>query len=203
MNKKETILKYFCELDIDGLGMVLDDSRTFFGVRKDVFLKKLGGVFEKFREAGDTELLIYEGECGLKSCNFGSKGYCFMGNHSGRYINLIFFGSEDDVTDIYKCTEFITDAPGVMSMGGLSLSIGIDEKADFVPSKWYLNTLEVCNKAMEEFSIYDSTKSTKEDYLPWLKKYEEMYEELSIPFDYYQGFKKFILAYDKLKYKKE
>ncbi len=197
MLKKDAIVKYFSQMDIEMLGMVIDDSSIYYGVKKDVFLRKVNGVFEEFKKFGDSELEIHKGECGLKSCNFGSKGYCFMGNHSRKYINLIFFGSETDVTDIYHCSEFITDAPGVKSMGGLSLIFGTDEKADYVPSKWYLSTLEICNRALEEVSIIDSANSTKEDYLPWLNKYEKMYDELSMPFDYYQGFQEFIKMYNK------
>ncbi|MEI6816966.1 MAG: hypothetical protein WCL14_10180 [Bacteroidota bacterium] len=195
MNKKEAILKYFSAMDIEGLEMVLDDSCIYSGARKDVFLKKVGDVFERFRKGGDSELEIHKGKCGLKSCNMGSKGYCFMGNHSKQYINLIFFGGETDVTDIFQCSEFIIDVPEVVSMGGLSLIFGIDEKIGFVPSKWYLNTIDVCNRALEELLLIDSANQNKEAYIPWLKQYEKIYDELSMPFDYFQGFQEFIRRY--------
>ncbi len=198
MNNKETILKYFSQMDIDMLEVVIDDSTIYYGVKQDVFLRKVNGVFEEFKKFGDSELEIHNGECGLKSCNFGNKGYCFMGNHSRRYINLIFLESGNEVTDIRTCSEFITDVPEVISMGGLSLIFGIDEKVEFYASHWYLTILEACNRALKELPLDDSLNLPKENYLLWLKKYKHIYEEMEMPFDYYKGFEEFKTRYYKI-----
>ena len=199
MTPKEAIIKYFCVMDIEMLEMILDDSYTYHEARKDVFLKKLNEVFDKFKKEGDTELLIHEGECNSKHCNLGKKGYCFVGNNSRQYICFFFEGDGTNVTNICRCCEFKTDVPEVVDYGGISFIIGEDEKADFVPSSWYIETIRKCEDAYNELLQDGIAYLSKEDYVDWLKRYESFHDKTATPFDYYQGFEKFNKLYSNIR----
>src|ERR1035437_5490041 len=106
MNPKEAILKYFCEMDIEMLEMVLDDGRTYDGARKDVFLKRLNELFNKFKKNNDKYLIPHNGKS-IGSCGHnGISGYAFVGNNSRNYLELIFEINGTDVIDIASCGYF-------------------------------------------------------------------------------------------------
>jgi hypothetical protein len=61
------------------------------------------------KDSGDTHLILYEGKCGGTECpNCGKRGYRFVGNHSGAFMDLIFECKGDDITDIYSCEHFMS-----------------------------------------------------------------------------------------------
>jgi len=99
----QTILNAFSLLDIETLRIHLKDY-DYQDTTKTVFLRALEKVFVNFKNAGDTELNIYEGKCIGKSCpNFGKKGFRFVGNKSKqRYLDLIFEIEGDDIDEVIR-----------------------------------------------------------------------------------------------------
>ncbi len=90
-------------MDIDTLGLVLDDNKTYQDVSKELFLQKVKEGFDDFKKYGDTELLIYPGRCISTKCsNSGKRGYSFIGGTSKLHLDMIF-----EETD----TEFVVLAP--------------------------------------------------------------------------------------------
>lgn len=106
----QTILGAFTSLDIAGLRLHLNDEYSYQETTRLIFLSKLSAVFDSFINSGDTSLLAYEGACEGKSCNnCGVKGYRFVGNHSGNYIDLLFVMIDNDIRDIFYCEQFQTN----------------------------------------------------------------------------------------------
>ena len=84
MNPTASILKYMSEMDIEMLSLILDDSKTYQDATKEVFLEKLKGAFESFKNEKDQKLNYYPGVCNSTECtNTGCKGYTFVGDTSG------------------------------------------------------------------------------------------------------------------------
>ena len=109
-NYIETILHAFSSMDIEFLRLQLKEIYSYQDATKEVFLRELEKVFVNFQNAGDTSIVIYEGQCNGKTCpNFGKRGYRFVGNNSLRYLDLIFETKGDDIIDIYSCAKFKSD----------------------------------------------------------------------------------------------
>jgi len=85
------------------LSIVLEDNKTYQNCSKSLFIKKLEGVFEEFIQSGNTYLKKHEGFCNAPSCNFKSKGYCFIGNKTAHYFEIIIDIKDGIVHDMYEC----------------------------------------------------------------------------------------------------
>lgn len=106
-NHLEIVAHYICQLDIDAVDMVLDSKLTYQDMHKDDFIRLLGKVFEKFKAAGDTSLKTIPGKCAR--CYAGDyffTGYCFVGNNSLNYMNLLFEIKDEMVHDVFQCMSF-------------------------------------------------------------------------------------------------
>jgi hypothetical protein len=107
---EEAVIYFISQMDIEMLYDILDDNRTYQDLPKWEFLAKLENVFEKFRAAGDTRLLIFSGRCNGCDCdNFKKGGYKFYGNHTKNHFNLIVeLTDKEHVTDMFECFNFKT-----------------------------------------------------------------------------------------------
>lgn len=198
--KTHAILDAFCDMNITKLENLLDDDRTYQEVKKSLFLKKLSLVFDKLRSNGEKRLDICTGSCGSKECNFGCSGYLFKSPISGKYISLIFeeLKDRDDFQDIYQCYEFKLTAGTVESDNSIHLSFWSDEKANFRPSKIYLQKMEQCKSAISEMNIEGTGEMviSKVNLIQWLEKYKKTRVGFELPPFFYETFNIFYDLYD-------
>lgn len=100
-------VRYFIQsMDVDMLYNLLDDKITYQDFHRNEFLLKLERVMEDFKSNGDTFLNAVEGRCG--DCYKEKSGYLFIGNNSERYMNLLFDLDKGEITDLFECSNFIT-----------------------------------------------------------------------------------------------
>ena len=100
-------VRYFIQsMDVDMLYNLLDDKITYQDFHRNEFLLKLERVMEDFKSNGDTFLNALEGRCG--DCYKEKSGYLFIGNNSKRYMNLLFDLDKGEITDLFECSNFIT-----------------------------------------------------------------------------------------------
>jgi len=194
-NIKETILESFSKMDIEMLGLILDDSRTYQDAKKEIFLRKLNDVFKKFKNTNDNLLVAHRGRCLSDDCNKGCKGISFIGNNSNNHADFIFEENEIDFKDIYHCSNFKIDTPGVYISDEISLFVSKDEKADFIPSIGYLARVQKCERAYSELIKNEITYISKNDYFYWLEKNHELFKTFELPPLLYNAFDKFYTLY--------
>ena len=105
----DAVVDFICKMHIEMIDAILDPDRTYQGFPKDAFIKKLLAAFNEFVNTGDTYLHCYAGHCGGKTCcNYGSKGFSFIGHYSGNYMNLLIDVENGVVQDINECGGFLT-----------------------------------------------------------------------------------------------
>lgn len=175
----QSILCYFCIMDIDLLRYHLKDKYTYQEATKEVFLDKIERIFEEFRNAGDKELWLYEGVCAGETCpNCGKKGYRLVGNRSKNYLNLIFEMTGDNITDIYSCSHFRSDTE-VPDLGSKSfIEIDLDERANFPKPPSYWTRVYGAQAAWNELITNPPRKLTYEELKYWLDKHAEFYQQI-------------------------
>ncbi|SFO18550.1 hypothetical protein SAMN04488519_104207 [Algoriphagus ornithinivorans] len=108
------VLTAFSKMDIDSLGELMDESRTYSDVPLESFLRSLNTSFKQFRDAGDEELELLPGYCHEMSCNPDQirTGYRLLGKQSKSYLDLRFVleltndRKDHEIADIYSCSCF-------------------------------------------------------------------------------------------------
>ena len=135
------------------------------------------------------------GTCGSKECNFGCSGYLFKSPISGKYLSLIFeeLKDGDDFQDIYQCYDFKLNAGTVESNNSIHLFFWSDEKANFVPSTYYLDKMEQCKSAIAELTNGgdDVLVLSKDGLKQWLKQYRYVRSSFEVPPLFYETFQIF------------
>jgi hypothetical protein len=110
MTQEDAIILFIKQLDIDMINTLLDEGRTYQDMKKEIFIRKLGYVFDEFLNSGDTELTYKPGKCEAPMCNYQCRGYSFTGNTSGKHIDLIIEKETNGkVIDVYECKFFLCD----------------------------------------------------------------------------------------------
>ena len=95
---------YFIErMNIGKIDELLD-YHEYSDKEKSVFIDLLDEVFAKFKNTGNDRLYSKSGVC--KGCNYGCKGFSFIGVLDDSYIELVMEESNDRVKDIYHCNVF-------------------------------------------------------------------------------------------------
>ena len=107
-NQSQAVIHFIQQLDIEMVDSLLDNTREYQDMKKDIFINKLGHALNEFIEAGDTFLNSTKGFCDSIICNYKCKGLSFVGNNSGNFIDLIVEIEDGKVLDIYECTHFKT-----------------------------------------------------------------------------------------------
>lgn len=102
----QAVVYFIQQLDIDMVDTLLDDTREYQDMKKEIFINKLGHAMNEFIESGDTYLNISHGFCDSVICNYKCKGISFVGNLSGNFIDLIIEIVGGCVFDIYECSHF-------------------------------------------------------------------------------------------------
>jgi hypothetical protein len=80
------------------------DYHEYSDKEKSVFIGLLDEAFDKFKNTGNDRLYSKGGVC--KGCNYGCKGFSFIGGVDDSHIELVMEESNDRVKDIYHCNVF-------------------------------------------------------------------------------------------------
>ncbi len=168
------------EMDCSALELILEDEVSYHDTTKTIFLQKLEGLFEDFKKV-DSKLIAHEGKCNSAECgNKNKRGFCFIGNNSGRYINFIVEENENgSIKDIYTCYAFCTNVKVMdRTKPVMNFFVYYDEKIDFKPSPTYTTFQNKSIAAMNELKQFDAIEISKEQIISWVDKYEDLHESL-------------------------
>ena len=126
-NQADAVIYFFQRLDIDMVSDILEDNRTYQDFVKPLFVHKLGNAFDEFIKAGDTFLPCHSGFCNSKLCNYKCKGYSFIGNHSGNYLDMIIEIKDGVGQDMYGYSECKMQVKCLKKHERIVLKIGLND----------------------------------------------------------------------------
>ena len=167
----QTILANFAAMDTDNLRLFLKDEHSYQDTTKELFLNEIASIFEVHKNSGDTELIIYRGKCGGRTCeNCGKQGYRFVGNHSRNYLDLLFEMKGEDITDIYSCAQFNTFEQ-IDDLGARTrIVISLDNQVAFDKTPEYWSTVYAATKAWSEIITTPPRQIDFDDLCYWVDK---------------------------------
>lgn len=172
-NKKQLIISAFENLDAEMLDVLLNDDQSYMDVPKDVFIAELRKSFQEHKDDWNykVDFKAFPGEC--KSCNKGKTGYSFINSDGECYMSMVFEESEEDFTDIYKCSCFDTyDKKIEEEWAGISFYE--EDKVTYLPTEKNLR-----DQKQSEFAVKILEKELKNEgflssdfCINWFKSYK-------------------------------
>ncbi|TRX01345.1 tetratricopeptide repeat protein [Flavobacterium gawalongense] len=185
-SKKPLIIEAIATMNNSLLEVLLDDYKTYQDAPKEIFIKKMGGIFEEFKQKEDTELIPFKGKCNSKNCeNKGCTGFSFVGNVSKSYLCLVFEETENNFKDIYHCYQFKTEKKIKGLKEKCSFDINRDEEAAFNQSPEYLLKAKGALVAFSEISTTPPQLLDFEQLSYWVDKYAILSAKIG-EYDFFQ-----------------
>lgn len=199
---KKRFVKAVCNMDLEALSNLLEDNITYQGISKTLFLQKLKQIFIVFKKE-DTRLLAYQSKCCSNECvNLNNKGVCFVGDNSGRHLNLIIEADTNDIiTNIYNCHAFCTKENVDKTSGALNITTFYDESVEIepIPITSYTHAkikyVSGENQPIKELMPLIN----KEEVAEWLITYKPVFETSEYPFSLFENRIEFMNVYNGFK----
>lgn len=192
LSHKDAFLKCLVNMDLNKLDEVLDDSITYFGASKKVFLKKLEYIFNQVHlGGGSAPLEIYRhrkrsNTYYLKLIIFSYANKFVIDERDGKIINI--YNPRENFS-----REYVED------VYSLNIFFGIDERPEFKPTIDYLKNLNKCRLAYQELVSDKVEILSAKDIYTWLTKHQNFYNSIKDDYLYFK-YKKFLNLYSILEY---
>lgn len=171
ITQKEAFLKYLQRMDIEMLEIILDDSITYFGTTKKIFIQKLSYIFNQVQLAGERGFLS------IKQDKKQTNTYYLLLQIFSYANKFIIDEKEGNIIKIYG-TKIKKSKEDIENLNPLELFFGDDEKIDFKPSNEYVMKLYRCTKAYEELVNDKIQILNSEAIAEWLRKHKLLFEEI-------------------------
>ena len=193
LSQKDAFLKYLQIMDIEMLEIVLDDSVTYFGVSKQVFLEKLSYIFDQYRLSGGISQLR------LKQCKIKHNTYFLLLPTFCFANKFIIEEKADRILKIYD-DKIRSTKEEIENLSPLELFFGDDEKVNFQPSTEYVMSLYRCTNAYEEMVNDKLQILTKDDVSHWIDKHTLLYDDVKEEYLFfrYNDFRNLFLMFENL-----
>ena len=179
MTKKEAVVKYISEMDIDMLSLVLGNDIAFMNVYVEDFLGKLQEIFIEFKDKNITEFSkVMPGISEEDSEIYGLEGYKFITSDKSA-LTLVFEENNNELLEIYNCSKF-RSYQTCEETDPIYISVYEDEKTDYIPTFDHIaltNRIEVFYAQYEEFK---NTVTRVEDIDSWYIQIKELYDGINL-----------------------
>lgn len=176
MTKKQLILKAFEDLDAHMLDVLLNDGQSYQDVHKETFVAELKSYFSDLRKDRDykTDFKAVQGMC--TRCNKGKNGYAFVNSDGESFMSMVFEESDDDYTDIYKCSSFKTFDREITEEW-VGIHFYEEDKVDYRPTEVHIREQKECDHAVAALEKEIKTEGilSKNFYVPWVSTYRHLH----------------------------
>lgn len=175
MNKKQLILKAFEDMNAEMLDVLLNDDQSYQDVHKETFVAELREYFSQLRNDWNskTDFKAAHGIC--TNCSKGKKGFSFVNSDGESFMSMVFEESEDDYTDIYKCSSFTTFDTEIKGRWG-GIQFHEDDKVNYMPTELNIREMKECALAVRAVEMEIETEGilSKKFYVPWIRTYRHL-----------------------------
>lgn len=170
-SQKEAFLNYLQHMDVDMMDLILDDSYTYFGASKKVFIAKLSFIFNRYISAGGSSYLE------IKQHKKHKNWYSLLMPLFNKSYRFIIEESDGEIKNI-NSSKKSRSRNAIEGLTLLDLVFGDDEKADFIASTDYKMSVYNCNSAYAELISEEIKILTSKDVSDWLFNHSSLYKEV-------------------------
>lgn len=169
--EKEAFLKCLQHMDVDMLDLILEDSYTYFGASKKVFLAKLYFIFNRYISVGGSSYLE------INQHKTHKNWYSLLMPLFNKSYRFIIEENDGKITNI-NSNKKSRSRDAIEGLTLIDLVFGDDEKADFIVSTDYIMTVYNCTSAYEELINEGIQILTSKNVIDWLSKHASLYKAI-------------------------
>jgi hypothetical protein len=178
MSKKEALIKYISEMNIDMLSLVIENDTSFMNLHKEDFLDKLEAIFINLREAKINHFSkIIPGISIEESETNGIEGYKFITSDK-RDLTLL-FKETNNFIEIYNCSKFKCYQQSEETER-IFISVWDDEKVNYKPSFEHITLTNKIESFYVQFKEFKNKITLIEDYEIWFKTVKKVYDSINL-----------------------
>ncbi|SNR75608.1 hypothetical protein [Lutibacter flavus] len=197
MTKKEAIVKYISEMDIDMLSLILENDTSFMNIYKEDFLVKFQEMFIECRENNIYKFSkVIPGVCEEDSEINGLEGYKFITGDK-RALTLLFEEENNDIIEIYNCEKF-KSYQNCEETEPIYISVYDDEKIDYIPTFEHIALTNRIETFYAQFEDFKNSVTLIEDFDNWYNTIKEVYDSINLfeymDFKFYFDFSSFVVG---------
>ncbi|QVY67111.1 hypothetical protein [Polaribacter sp. Q13] len=194
MTKKEALVKYISEMNIDMLSLVLENDTSIMNITKDLFLEKLEEIFTELKAVNINEFSkVKKGVSEDDSETNGLEGYQFITADKSA-LTFLFEEENEDLIDIYNCYEFKPDKEETTP---ILFCIWNDEELSYSPTDEYISFTTRIDAFYAQFEALKNTIIPLEIYGDWFKLVKELYDCIPLrkylEYKFYYDFSNFVV----------
>jgi len=179
MTKKEAIVKYISEMNIDMLSLVLENDTSFMNLYKEDFLGKLKEIFVECGENNITKFSkVILGICEDNSEINGLEGYKFVTSDK-RALTLLFEEEKNELIEIYNCSKFRA-YQNCEETDPMYISVYKDEKIDYIPTFDHIILTNRIETLYAQFENFKNAVTPVEDVDRWYNAIKEVYDSINL-----------------------
>ena len=196
-----SLLEAISSMSCESLELILDDNWYYDSTSKSIYIQKLREIFDEFKKEDDF-LNSHKGNCNSDGCkNFNKKGYSFIGNKSGRYVNFLIELKENGaIKNIHNCINFCTNEKFIdETKKQIDFRIYQDEKLNFKPTEDFTIAKNESIIALNELKNFQDKSLPKNELIKWVEKYENLKRSFSGKDLFYKNQKLFWSCFDNIK----
>jgi hypothetical protein len=104
INVSDSFVKYFSNLDIDGLSQLLDEDLKYDGISKVEYLELIRKVFLGLKNENLSTLKAVKGKC--SGCKVGCEGFLFINELNKIYYNIVIEIKNSKIHNFIECYNF-------------------------------------------------------------------------------------------------
>lgn len=175
-NKKLLIISAFETLDASMLDVLLNDGQSYQDVHKETFVAELKSCFSELRDDDryKSDFKAAEGIC--TKCSKGKKGYAFVNSDGESFMSMVFEETENDFSDIYKCSHFKTFDREVTEEW-VGIHFYEEDKVNYIPTELHIREMKESERAVKALEMEIKTEGilSKKFYVPWVSTYRHLH----------------------------
>ncbi|HOY38259.1 MAG TPA: hypothetical protein PLK75_03080 [Bacteroidales bacterium] len=171
LSQKEAFLYYLARMDTVMLDEILDDETPYFGVSKTVFLTKLDFMFYLEKKRGKKQILK------IKQHRKHKEIFYLIFKNSRYATKFIMTDDGEKILSLQQAFS-MKERDGIGDSLFLDLTFYSDEMTDFVPTADYLEKVEKCQQAVDEFFSPLPKFKTSKHISDWIYKYTDLHVQI-------------------------
>ena len=167
-----------CNMDVEGLKIVLRNDDVFLEMKKNNFIDKMSELFDDFKSHGNSGINVNLGKCKSTICsNKGCSGFAFVADFTMEYFSFVIENKKDKLEGLTQCFDLLTKTITLDEEKNIMINFWYEEKYDFYAADEFLQTVFDVKQAKILLGDLSHLGITKSSLLMWLDRYEKLFTD--------------------------